>query len=243
MKALSLLIIALLFQFNTFAKQLYGFKNISLNYLNWSLKTESNTNYSKADFYYIEFEGGAGYDWGDIYGFLDLENPFKSSSDFPNNRRTALKFSIEPNIGKTNLNLYMHVYNFSEKGFNEQNRVFGFSYNLNTNFGLMFKPFIGVHDVTSTYFSGINGYMAGWVLLYNFNISKYQFIISNWNEYEFAREDAYLAGEGQGLNGAVAIWWKATKLITAGFQYRYADNKLGSTTYQDGGIVSLKFNL
>jgi hypothetical protein len=224
------------------AKQLYGFKNLSLNYLNWSDKTEANTNYSKADFYYVELEGGAGFDWGDVYGFFDLENPFKSSSDFPNNRRTALKVSLEPNIGKTNFNLYLHVYNFSEDSFSEQNRVYGLSYNLKTNFGFWFKPFIGLHDVTSTYFSGVNGLMAGWVLGYDFNILKYKFSISNWNEIEFDREESYLSGEKTGVNGAIAIWWHANKLITAGLQYRYANNKLGSTTYQNGGIISLKFN-
>ena len=139
MKITLMFLFALIFQQQVIAKQLFGFKNVSLNYLNWSEKTEENTNYSKADFYYIELEGGAGYDWGEVYGFFDFENPFKSSNDFPNNRRSAFKFVLEPNLGKTNINLYMHVYNFAEAGFSEQNRVIGLSYNLRTQFGLWLK--------------------------------------------------------------------------------------------------------
>jgi hypothetical protein len=242
MKKIILLLLFFLLQFNALSKQIYGFKNISLNYLNWSEKTEENTNYSKADFYYIELEGGAGFDWGDVYGFYDLENPFKSSSDFPNNRRSAMKFVIEPNIGKTDLNLYMHVYDFSEDGFSEQNRVIGLSYKFNTKFNFWIKPFIGLHDVSSTYFSGVNGMMTGWVFGYDFNISKAKFSLTNWNEIELYRNKDYISGKKEGINGALALWWHATDLITAGIQYRYTDNKLGSTTYQDGSIVSLKFN-
>ena len=84
--------------------------------------------------------------------------------------------------------------------------------------------------------------MVSWVLGYDFNISNHKFSITNWNEIELFRNTDYLNGKEEGINGALSLWWHATKLITAGMQYRYADNKLGSTTYQDGVIVSLKFN-
>lgn len=61
------------------AEQFYGFSNMSVNYLDWTAKAEerSNGGYggAKEDFVYLEIEGGAGYSWGDVYGFVDLENP------------------------------------------------------------------------------------------------------------------------------------------------------------------------
>ncbi|WP_308447103.1 outer membrane protein OmpK, partial [Salmonella enterica] len=43
------------------------------------------------------------------------------------------------------------------------------------------------------------------------------------------------------INGAVALWWNATPHLTAGVQYRYADNKLGESFLQDGIIYSIKY--
>jgi hypothetical protein len=37
----------------------------------------------------------------------------------------------------------------------------------------------------------------------------------------------------------VAFWWNATPHLTAGIQYRYADDKLGEALYQDGLITRL----
>ena len=59
------------------ADYLYGFGNVSINRLDWTNKTEKNTAHD--DFTYLELEGGAGFTWGEVYGFIDLENPHKSS--------------------------------------------------------------------------------------------------------------------------------------------------------------------
>ena len=62
-----------------FAHADYTFSNVSANWLDWSSNTQDRTNKGpfggKADFAYLEAEGGMGGNWGDVYGFLDIENP------------------------------------------------------------------------------------------------------------------------------------------------------------------------
>lgn len=62
-----------------------GFANINVNYLDWSHRTvqKSKNTTHKKDFAYIELEGGANFKWGELYGFIDLENPFKKQHAEP----------------------------------------------------------------------------------------------------------------------------------------------------------------
>ena len=229
----------------------YGFGNISINRLDWSSGTESRS--GKKDFTYLELEGGAGFDWGEIYGFADLENPHKNNKeDDGDGRRTALKGTIRYYLGQTGFNLYGHIYDTDSHGFSEQNRLLGVGYNYQ-NADFFWKPFLAVNNTNKTGFSGFNGYVAGWVLGYNFKLFDQSMMLTNWHEYEFDRDDKYhmsfkdgqpVSGSGtkSGTNGAVALWWNATKEITAGIQYRYADDKLGSNSYQNAMIYSLRYN-
>ncbi|WP_242620328.1 outer membrane protein OmpK [Shewanella maritima] len=256
------------------AEQYYGFANVSVNYLDWSDGTEQRsrdeggfgTIGAKSDFFYLEVEAGAGYDWGDVYGFIDFENPTKGNMDGYDDGskafRIAAKGSVAVNIGDTNWNYYGHLYSISDSSdFYEQNIVLGVSYDYNTDFGLWVKPFIGAHYLNGQKKAGFNGGMAGWVLGYNFKLGGQDMMITNWNEIEFARHDAHRGfcnsdtctgpgdegwiktnGEDHGLNGAVALWWNATKDFTLGVQYRYANNKLGTPAYQNAAIFSAKYN-
>ena len=226
------------------ADYLYGFGNVSINRLDWTNKTEKNT--AHEDFTYLEVEGGAGFTWGEVYGFIDLENPHKS-----NERRSpsvAMKGNTRINLGNTGFNLFAQIYDLSANGFNEQNRFIGFGYNF-TGDNYFFKPVLAMHTmlIKQAYFSGNNGYMLGWVAGYNFSAMGEDFMLTNWHEYEFGRNSNYLRNakgktEKSGHNGGAALWWNATDSITAGLQYRYADNKLGNASYQDGVIYTLKYN-
>ncbi|RLV61288.1 ion channel protein Tsx [Parashewanella curva] len=264
------------------AEQYYGFMTASVNYLDWTEKTIDRTTTvdqggqglggTKKDFLFLELEGGAGYDWGDVYGFIDIENPGninKSQNErkegdkvveergvaVPSSFRIAAKGSIAYNIGKTNWNAYGHIYSFTEArgdfhgGFFDQNVVLGVSYDINTDSGFWMKPFIGLHYENQRFAgAGFNGYMAGWVLGYNFKLGNQNFMVSNWHETEFAREDQFRSNgtphklDKMGQNGAVALWWNATKKFTAGVQYRYADQKLGTAAYHDAVIFTAKYN-
>ena len=225
---------------NDIFKTSYSFKNISINYLDWTTNTEDAT--PQKDFAYLELEGGAGFSWGEFYIFFDIENPTKSWDDEPaGDTRLAFKPVLDVNV-VDNFALHIQDYNLQSKDFFVSNLVVGVSYKVSTDFGLWIKPFIGPHYQESTYYSGLNGYMAGWALLYDFKITKEKFSISQWHEHTFDRdsEDGY---DGNiGTQGALAFWWHPIDELTTGIQYRYASYELGSNEYQDGLIYSLKYN-
>ncbi|PSW35237.1 hypothetical protein C9J21_01890 [Photobacterium phosphoreum] len=227
------------------AEYLYGFGDMSVNYLDWSNGTEERANGFKKDFWYLELEGGAGFTWGELYGFADLENLEKGSDKVS----TSLKGSIAYKTGIAELRVYGQVYNTNSAGFTAQNNVLGLSYAFNGD-GWFFNPFIGFHHTMTTAgdksFGGMNGGMFGWSAGYNFNAFGEKFMISNWHESEFGRNDKYMivAGEGDHVtaNGAIAFWWNATENVTTGIQYRYAFNKLGNKGNQNAMIYTVKYN-
>lgn len=237
---------------------LWSFANASLNYLDWSAGTEARTtdNAAKGDFFYLELEGGVGFDWGEFYGFADLENPgnsrFDEASGGQDNRRTAAKLTSHLYLGDSPFSLYAHVYDFRDPGFNsrEQDQVLGLGYRHTFASGLWIKPFLGAARVQSSGHTGMNGYMAGWVAGYDFQAFDQDFSLTQWHEQTFDRDDAYLTqnyvGEAAGpvgTNGAVSLWWHPHERLTAGVQYRYANNKLGTpNAYQNAMIYTLKFN-
>ncbi|WOT06017.1 outer membrane protein OmpK [Shewanella youngdeokensis] len=254
------------------AQQFYSYTNVSVNYLDWSDGTSDRSNWE--DYAYLQLEAGAGYDWGDLYGFMDIENPgkgewmYESDDDKAEAFRVALKGTVAVNIGESHFNYYASIYSRSDSSFSypvstsyyEQNLVLGVSYDYHTDFGLWVKPYVGAHYIHNSMFgAGFNGGMAGWVLGYNFQLGGQKFMITNWNDIEFARADearGYTAfneethlpeyhktnGDSSGINGSVAFWWNATPDLTVGVQYRYANQMLGNATYQNGTVFSAKYN-
>lgn len=236
----------------------WSFGNVSVNYLDWSNGTEKRTatNAAKSDFVYLELEGGVGYSWGEFYGFFDIENPghdqFDEGSDGKDNLRTAGKVTSHLYLGDTPFSVYLHLYDFRDYGFHsrEQDQILGFGYRHTFGNGLWIKPFIGAARVQSSGYTGMNGGMLGWVAGYDFNALGQNFSLTNWHEQTFARDDDYLEqnyvgakADEIGTNGAVALWWHPTRMLTTGLQYRYSDEKLGSPgQYQNAVIYSLKFN-
>ena len=238
---------------------LWSFANVSVNYLDWSNGTEARTasNAAKSDFTFVEIEGGVGYSWGEFYGFFDFENPtndqFDESSGGKDNFRTAGKVTSHIYLGDSPLSIYAHLYDFRDYGFNarEQDQILGLGYRTTFDNGLWFKPFIGAARVQSDGYTGMNGFMAGWVAGYDFSALNQNFSVTNWHEQTFGRDDEYLeqnyvgdkAGS-VGTNGALSLWWHPSELITTGVQYRYSDNKLGTpNAYQNAMIYSVKLNL
>jgi len=218
----------------------YNFSNVSVNYLNWTDNTEKDT--PQKDFTYLELEGGAGWDWGDFYMFFDVENPTKSYSDeAPDNMRFAFKPILNIKL-IDKLNIYIQDYNLRSDEFYVSNLIVGLSYKIETDFGLWITPFVGSHYQASTYYSGMNGYMAGWAFVYQFDIKKHKFSLSQWHQNTFDRDEEDGYDDHIGTQGALSFWWHPVDDITTGIQYRYASYELGSTEYQDGFICSLKYN-
>ncbi|PVZ69751.1 outer membrane protein OmpK [Pelagibaculum spongiae] len=201
------------------ADYLYGFGDVSVNYLDWSDGTEARSGHHN-EFVYLELEGGAGFTWGEVYGFFDIENAPRGNEGI----RTAYKGTIAYKTGLADLRLYGQHYASNSGGFNASNTVAGVSYNLGGN-GWFFNPFIGFHHTVTTSvfgaagatlanvdagvvddpatpfdergaplagkFSGLNGGMFGWVGMYNFELAGQKFAVSQWHETEFGRKDAY----------------------------------------------------
>lgn len=242
----------------------WSWSDVSINYLNWTDRTEKHTNAGvfgkKKDFVYLEIEGGMGGAWGDLYGFFDVENVHNNTdntSDPRADRRYALKIVGRYNLMKAGdfpVMAYAHVYDFADNGFNDQNRVLGFSTDVKMG-KLTIQPWIGVHQESKT---GVgvqtNGGMAGYLLLYPFEMSGNNFMLSQWHEMEFSRKKEFLvfgnnldmaksySDVRRGQNGAITLTWNINKQFGAGLTYRYARNKLGTAGYQDAWIFSGKYN-
>lgn len=238
---------------------LWSFGNVSLNYLDWSGGTERRTadNAAKSDFFYLELEGGVGFSWGEFYGFADLENPlndrFDEDSDGRDNRRSAAKVTSHLYLGDSPFSIYAHVYDFRDYGFKsrEQDQILGVGYRHTFDNGLWIKPFLGAARVQSDGYTGMNGYMAGWVAGYDFTAFDQNVSLTNWHEQTFDRDADYLernyvggrAGS-VGTNGAVGLWWHPHQRLTTGVQYRYSNNKLGTPdAYQNAMIYTVKLNI
>ncbi len=230
-------------------KPIYTFANMSFNYLDWTSGTTDRS--GKTDFVYLELEGGAGWDWGEFYMFVDWENPGESWSEpSPDDVRIVAKPILDIKLGDKGWYFHLQNYYLGSDSFYVNNLVPGIAYKFSTDNGFWIKPFIGGHYQNSTFYNGWNGWMAGWVLVYDFAIKEHKFTLSQWHEFEFDRdEEHYLFngeptgdGKSSGTNGAIAIWWHPHKKVTAGLQWRYADHKLGYNGYQTGGIVTLKYN-
>ncbi len=220
------------------AEYKFGFADVSYNFLDWSQGTEDKS--TKRDFSYLELEGYAQYDWGDLYGFFDYENPGHKGDEV----RTAFKGAMLRKI-LGGLSIYAGVYNFAAHGFYEQSRVLGLGYFLEGK-GWWFKPWIGFHDVSQRFFSGPNGYILGWTVGYNFEVLSEKFMIADWHEFEFDRKKAYAAGNGGNQaahNGALSVWWNLRDNMSAGIQGRYATDKLGTPGSLGAIIYTVKLFL
>jgi len=227
----------------------YSFIDTSINYLDWSQKTEEKT--SQRDFVYLELEGGAGWDWGEFYGFFDIENPLSSYDDAP---ADDLRFVAKPIFDiyiKDTFALHIQNFHLHSKEFYVNNFVTALSYKYSSeDSSFWITPFLGGHYQNSTFYSGFNGYMLGWSFNYDFSLFEQNFSLFNWNEIEFARakesyelEDGTKIGDESpyGINGALSLWWNINSDFKTGLQYRYAKFKLGSKEYQSGLIYSLKY--
>lgn len=227
-------------------KPLYSFGSINLHYLSWSDQTKESTPHT--DFAYLEAEGGAGWSWGEVYCLAAVENPTKSyDKEFATNRRYTLKPVVNITI-KDGFSVHLQDFHFESRDFDIDNVYAGLAYKYaRENFWI--KTFATLHYQESTYYSGMNGYAAGWVAKYDFALLGENFSVFNWHEMEFARDKKdYMLSDGtlvgnkgaDGLNGALGFWWNVNKNYTLALQYRYAKHKLGFAPTQEGLITTLK---
>lgn len=241
----------------------WSFKDVSANYLDWTSRTYDKTNKgpfgNKKSFLFLEFEGGLGGKWGDLYGFFDLENPTNKphETDGRVNRRTFWKavgrFTMF-DVGGFPVKAYLRHSDFKDGDFIDVQSVLGLSTDYSSG-AFWIQPFFGVNRQNTGFTAfpapNLNGFMTGWVFGYGFKLFEQSFSVTNWHELEFNRRTEYLqmAQEGNVVtaskmsqNGAASLWWNAHKYLTLGLQYRYAKNKLGVALYQDAVIYTIKSN-
>lgn len=111
-----------------------------------------------------------------------------AASGGKDNFRTAGKVTSHIYPGDSSLSLYAHVYDFRDYGFNgrEQDQILGLGYRTTFANGLWFKPFIGAARVQSDGYTGMNGYMAGWVAGYGFTALDQNFVNGTPDAYQNA---------------------------------------------------------
>ncbi|WP_439892271.1 outer membrane protein OmpK [Ralstonia sp. 25C] len=222
------------------AEQRSGFANISVNYLAWN----HTPSFSRDDFVYVELEGGSTYNWGELYGFIDLENVEKSGDRYSIYPKGQIRYYLNNNEKGNGWNLFAQVKAPAAKRFHEYSNVFGVGYNMDVG-PVRFRPFIGaLYTNASSGFAGWNGYQLGWAAIWPFQVASKSFSLSNWNEYDFARKQAYRPGKSPhySLNGALALTWNVTKNWAVGAKYRYAWNTLGAEGLTDAYIATLRYN-
>ncbi|KXI22106.1 outer membrane protein OmpK [Photobacterium sanguinicancri] len=238
------------------AEYQYGFANVYGDYLTWTNGTEGfnsdvKVSDNRDDHITLGAEGGAGFDWGEMYGFYEYEKLNMASTD----RSQAAKFSIHYKV-VGDFTAYAQIYNIIDNKFDsEQNRVIGVGYTGLTGDNFWFKPFAGIHDVSAadnvdangkvTDANGFNGYMVGWNAGFTFEVAGQPFMVTNWHETELARNDGYTLNQNgsTGHNGAVGIWYDITDTFYTGVQYRYFYNKLGVDGYGDAAIFRIGMHL
>lgn len=231
------------------ADYLYGFGNVYTDYLTWTngngVFDKLDVSDTRDDHITLGAEGGAGFTWGEIYGFYEYEK-LNKGSDL---RAQAAKFTIHYKI-YNNITAYAQVYDLNDNAFGgEQNRILGFGYVGLANEKYWFKPWVGFHDASleeQAGASGLNGGMLGWTAGYNMTIAGQPFLITNWNEIEFGRTKEYRAAVNTsktGINGGLSLWYDITDNFYTGLTYRYFSNKLGVDGYGDALIFRLGVHL
>lgn len=234
--ATTLLLATFCLSLTVLAEESKGFTSVSYNNMDWDGKTDNQ---------YIEVEKGGVYNWGTFYGFVDVEqfDKYSSSEDVKLSVKTV--FTVNQEIG---INDYVQIFAYAEKDFQVLDAVYGKQLTFNGD-KWWFNPFAGIqysainNNFANTSFEGVNGAMIGWTAGYSIT-DKIQ--ITNWHEFTTMRSSEYLATSGEtsdlGMNGALSAWYHFTPNFTTGIQWRYADNKLGSSHGSNAIIYTVKVN-
>ncbi len=219
----------------------YHFENVSINYLDWTPYTKTKT--IDNDFFYAGFEGGAGWKYAEIYGFLYTENPTKSYDASGESLRFVNLVDLDLKI-KNGFRIHLQNYHLDSSSYYTNDFVLGIGYKYVSK-SFWIRPFLGIHTTNDTFNNGLNGYMAGWLFSYNFSIQQRIFNVFWWDEFEFGREARFYKNSDKaswGNQGGVSLFYFLNKPFTLGITYRYSYHKLGVYTYQDAFIYSFKFN-
>lgn len=216
----------------------------------------------------------AGYaDWNSGFVNTDRGEVWKVTADFGVNFREAEFYSfIESNVlnhsvagrnhtvsAMTHVRLFDSDYTFFGKIYGQWENTWGDDLDMFYGLGYLgwtgewgfFKPYVGLHNQSGDYVSqkygqtsGWNGYVVGWTAVYNFVLFNEKFNLSDWNEIELGRNDAYAEQQygDYGLNGGLTLAWKFYPRWKAAITWRYFANKLGYDGFGDQMIYMLGYD-
>ncbi|WP_458047406.1 outer membrane protein OmpK [Phytobacter sp. AG2a] len=223
--------------FNTQAtelKRVYG--SVSAGYGDWN---KGFVNVGRGEVWKAVADFGAVFDKGEFSSFYEM-NVLNHPVD---GRNHTTQFLGHYRLFESDVTLMGKLYMSMENKFGDElNMLYGLGYLGLTGKSGFIKPYIAVHNLSNDYNSkkygmanGWNGYVLGWVAAYHFNLFGEKFTISDWNEIEFDRNDAYAEQQGghTGLSGAVTLTWRFMPQWKASVSYRYFNNKLGYKEYGD----------
>ncbi|MFV0450365.1 MAG: outer membrane protein OmpK [Vibrio sp.] len=214
----------------------YTFGSIKAGYANWDMGLEDT---NRGSLWKIVGDYGAAFDKGEFYSFYEY-NRFDHPTD---TRNVSLMASGHYRINQSDYTVFGKVYGSIEnKWGDELNTMLGFGYLGWQGQQGFFKPFLAMHELSSDYTSathgsanGNNGVVLGWTAAYNFKVAGENFALSNWNEFEIGRNDAYAEQQYSdfGINGGLTLTWKMAPHFSTNVTYRYFQDKLGYEGWGD----------
>ncbi|WP_054176429.1 outer membrane protein OmpK [Citrobacter sp. CtB7.12] len=215
----------------------------------------------------------AGYaDWNSGFVNVHRGEVWKATADFGINFKEAEFYSFyESNVlnhsvagrnhtvsAMTHVRLFDSNYTFFGKLYGQWENTWGDDLDMFYGLGYLgwtgnwgfFKPYIGLNNQSGDYVSqkygqtsGWNGYVLGWTAAYNFTLLEEKFVLSNWNEIEFDRNNAYAEQQygDYGINGGLTLAWKFYPCWKATVTWRYFENKLGYDGFGDQMIYMVGY--
>lgn len=215
---------------------IFDYGSIKVGYANWDMGLED---VGRGDLLKMFADYGAIYKGYEYYGFMEY-NRFDHPDDTRNQVFTANTHIRLFDSNFTAFGKFYAQYENNPQFADDVSTILGMGYLGYSSKAGFFKPFVGAHimsgDAKSTTTgetsNGMNGVMVGWVGAYHLSP---QFTLSNWNEFEIARNDAYAEQQHGdfGINGGVTLSYKPSQHFVVDVTYRYFYNKLAVEGYGD----------
>lgn len=222
----------------------YTYGSINAGYANWN---NGFVNTHRGEVWKATADFGAVFDKGEFYSFYEsnvLNHPVEG-------RNHVMSAQTHIRLLGSDFSVMGKLYGqFENTWGDELNMMYGFGYLGWSGPSGFFKPYIALHNLSNDYTSskhgqanGLNGYVVGWTSAWMFDLWGQNMVLSNWNEFELDRNDAYTEQQHgrNGINGGLTLAWKFYPHLKASVTYRYFDNKLGYDNYGDQLIYMLGY--
>lgn len=223
-----------------------AFGSLNAGYADWNSGFE---NTHRGEVWKLTADFGAIFDKGEFYSFYEnnVLNHDISGQNYVLSAQTHIR------LFSSDVSLMGKLYGqFDNTWGDDLDMMYGLGYlGLSGKWGF-FKPYLAFHNQSSDYHSqrlggrsasGRNGYVAGWTAAYFFSLWEESFVLSDWHEFEFDRNDAYAEQQhgANGINGGLTLTWQFYPHLKASVTWRYFQNKLGYDGFGDQMIYTLGY--